>query len=118
MCHVHSVERLVGRLKAVGRNTNAHEIGHNEEEQNPDVTVEEVWCLALQGAVGGGHCECSEELETSQESRNTTKNIENNQQGAEVKILVGAGPLGETFARTIHRKGAKFEDLEQFLQPL
>ena len=43
---------------------------------------------------------------------------QSSQQGAEVKILVGAGPRGETFARAVHRKGAKFEDLEQFLQVL
>ena len=44
--------------------------------------------------------------------------ITNSQQGAEVKILVGAGPRGETFARAVHRKGATFEDLEQFLKVL
>ena len=44
--------------------------------------------------------------------------VKNSQQGAEVKILVGAGPRGETFARTVHRKGAKFEDLELFLKVL
>ena len=42
----------------------------------------------------------------------------NNQQGAEVKILVGAGPRGETFARAVHRKGTKFKDLELFLKVL
>ena len=40
--------------------------------------------------------------------------VKNSQQGAEVKILVGAGPRGETFARAVHLKGATFEDLEQF----
>ena len=44
--------------------------------------------------------------------------ITKSQQGAEVKILVGAGPRGETFARAVHRKGATFEDLEQFLKVL
>ena len=44
--------------------------------------------------------------------------ITNSQQGAEVKILVGAGPRGETFARAVHLKGATFEDLEQFLKVL
>ena len=39
-------------------------------------------------------------------------------QGAEVKILVGAGPRGETFASAVNRKGAKFEDLELFLKVL
>ena len=32
------------------------------------------------------------------------------------KILVGAGRRGETLARAVHRKGAKFEDLELFLK--
>ena len=35
-----------------------------------------------------------------------------------VKILVGAGPRGETFARAVHRKGVKVEDLELFLKVL
>ena len=42
----------------------------------------------------------------------------NSQQCAEGKVLVGAGPRGETFARAVHRKGAKFEDLELFLKVL
>ena len=29
-------------------------------------------------------------------------------------VLVGAGPRGDTFARAVHRNGAKFEDLELF----
>ena len=33
--------------------------------------------------------------------------VKNSQQGAEVKILVGAGPRGETCARAVHRKGSK-----------
>ena len=28
------------------------------------------------------------------------------------------GPRGETFARAVHRRGAKFEDLELFLKVL
>ena len=44
--------------------------------------------------------------------------VYNSEQGAEVKILVGAGPRGETFARAVHRKRAKFEDLELFLKVL
>ena len=35
--------------------------------------------------------------------------VKNSQRGAVVKILVGAGPRGETFSRAVHRKGAKFE---------
>ena len=34
--------------------------------------------------------------------------IKNSHQGAEVKILVGAGPRGGTFARAMHRKRAQF----------
>ena len=44
--------------------------------------------------------------------------VRNNQQGAEVKNLVGAGPRGETFARAVHRKRSKFENLELFLKVL
>ena len=44
--------------------------------------------------------------------------VKNNRQGAEVEILVGAGPRGETFARAVHRQGAKFEDHELFLKVL
>ena len=44
--------------------------------------------------------------------------VKNSQQGAEVKILVGAGPRGETFARAVHRKGANFGDLVLFLKAL
>ena len=44
--------------------------------------------------------------------------VKNSQQGAEVKILVGAVPRGETFARAVHRKSAKFECLEPFLKVL
>ena len=42
--------------------------------------------------------------------------VKNSQQGADVKILVGAGPRRETFARALHQNGAKFEDLEQVLK--
>ena len=42
--------------------------------------------------------------------------VKNSQRGAEVKILVGAGPRGETFARTIERE--QFEFLEPFLKVL
>ena len=41
--------------------------------------------------------------------------VKNSQQGADVKILVGAGPRGEPFARAVHRKDATFDDLEQFM---
>ena len=44
--------------------------------------------------------------------------VKNSQQGAEVKILTGAGPSGETFARAVHCKGATLEDLELFLKVL
>ena len=44
--------------------------------------------------------------------------VRNNQQGAEVKIVVGAGPRGETFARAVLWKGATFDDLKQFLKVL
>ena len=42
--------------------------------------------------------------------------VKNSQQGAEDKILVGAGPRGEMFARVVHRKRAKLEYLQLFLE--
>ena len=44
--------------------------------------------------------------------------VKNSQQGAVVKILVGAGPRGETFARAVHHKGAPIEVLALFLKVL
>ena len=44
--------------------------------------------------------------------------LKNSQRGAEDKVLVGDGPRGETFPRAVHRKGAKFEDVELFLKVL
>ena len=48
----------------------------------------------------------------------TIAGITISQQGAEVKILDGDVPRGETFARAVHLKGATFEDLEQLLKVL
>ena len=48
----------------------------------------------------------------------TMPTVKNSQQGAEVKILVGAGPRGGTFARAVPCKGATFEDLELFFKVL
>ena len=44
--------------------------------------------------------------------------VKTGQHGAEVKILVGAGPRGKTFARAVHHKGANLENLELFLEVL
>ena len=44
--------------------------------------------------------------------------MKNSRQSAEVEILVGAGPRGETFARAVDRKGANIEDHELFLKVL
>ena len=72
---------------------------------------------------------CSEERDVSQGARVATHprkavaeaasaTVKNSQQSAEVKILVGAGPRGQTFARAVQRKGATFEDPEMFLKVL
>ena len=42
--------------------------------------------------------------------------IKNSKQGSEVKVLVGAGPRGEMYARAVHRKGARLEDVGSFLK--
>ena len=44
--------------------------------------------------------------------------VNNSRRGADVKVLVGAGPCWERFAKAVHRKRARFEDLELFLKVL
>ena len=55
------------------RNTNTHEIEKGADEPNPEVTVEEVWCMAVQDAVDDGHCECTENFDVLSEHRDETK---------------------------------------------
>ena len=62
--------------------------------------------------------ECQHTHERQLRKLTLTATAKNSQQSAEVKILVGAGPGGETFARAAHRKRAKFKDLELFLKVL
>ena len=47
----------VGHLKAVCRNTNMHEIDKDADEPSPEVTVEAVWCMAVQDTVEDDHCD-------------------------------------------------------------
>ena len=47
-----------------------------------------------------------------------TLTVQQSQQGVEVKILVGAGPRRETFARDVDRKRAELEDLKLLLKVL
>ena len=80
-----------------------------------------------------GHAMCDSRCETCLKVRGVTTHprravaeaayfdyavVENSQQSAEVKIVVGAGQRGETFAKAVRRKGAKFGDLDQFLKVL
>ena len=61
------------------RNTNTHEIEENEDEPSPEVTVEEVCCMAVRDVVKDGHCNCTEDLETIEDPRKFIMNIENGQ---------------------------------------
>ena len=69
----------VGPLKAMCRNTNTHEIEQNEDGPSPEVTVEDVCCMAVRDVVKDGHCNCTEYLETSEDPRKFIMNIENGQ---------------------------------------
>ena len=63
----------VGHLRAVFRNTNTHEIEKDADESSPEVAVEEVWCMAVQDAVGDGHCDCTEKHDALPEDRDGSK---------------------------------------------
>ena len=67
---------------------------------------------------GCEECQHTHEKTVSVAAYFANATFKNCQQGAAVKILVGAGPRGRTFARTLHRKRRKFEDLELFLEVL
>ena len=66
----------VGHLRAMCRNTSKHEIEQNEDEPSLEVTVEEVWCMADRDVVKYDHCNCTEDFETSQDSRKFIMNTE------------------------------------------
>ena len=59
----------VGHLRAVCQNTNTHEIEKDNDEPSPEVTVEAVWCKAVQNIVEDDHCDHSEKHERSSEHR-------------------------------------------------
>ena len=59
----------VGHLRAVCENTNTHEIEKDNDEPSPEVTVEAVWCVAVQNIVEDDHCDHSEKHERSSEHR-------------------------------------------------
>ena len=63
----------VGHLRAVCRNTNTHEIRKDADEPSPEVTVEEVWCVAFQDAVDDGHCDCTKNHDVVSEHRDESK---------------------------------------------
>ena len=108
----------VGHLRAVCRNTNTHEIEHTEEVPNPDFTAEEVWCWLSKtrsAMVTVSAPRNSRQVKSQGIPPRTSRTTSKVQKSRSCSVLV---TLGETFARTIHRKGRKFEDLEQFLTVL
>ena len=73
----------------------------------------------IRGAKRVSKCEkCQHTHERQVRMLHTLTMQQTRTEGEEVKILVGAGPRGETFARAVHRKEAKFEDLELLLKVL
>ena len=46
----------VGHLKAVCRNTNTHEVEKDADAPSPEVTVEEVWNMAVEDEIEDCHC--------------------------------------------------------------
>ena len=115
---------LKRELENVRRELRYLETGHHEnkrENTTGDMTMDEK--IAHERT---GHATYDPRYETSLKVRGVSTHprkavaeaenfdyaaVKNGQRGAEVRILVGAEPRGETFARAVHRKGAKFEDL-------
>ena len=60
-------------MRAVCRNTKPHEIEKDADEPSPNVTVEEVWCMAVQETVDGGHCDCLEKHDVISEHHEKSK---------------------------------------------
>ena len=63
----------VGHLRALCRNTNTHEIEKDADEPSPEVTVEAVWCMAVQDTAEDDHCDHIEKHEGSSEHRDGSK---------------------------------------------
>ena len=63
----------VGHLRAVCRITNSHEIEKVADEPIPEVTVEEVWCMAVQDTLNDGHCDCTEKHDVISEYSEESK---------------------------------------------
>ena len=76
----------VGRMRAVCRNTNTHEVEKDADEPSPEAAVEDVWCVAVQDVVEDGHCVCTEELDISSEHRDESKVKEFPEQREQSKV--------------------------------
>ena len=61
------------KTATVCRNTNTHEIEKDADEPSPEVTVEAVWCMAVQDTVENDHCDHMEKHEGSSEHRDESK---------------------------------------------
>ena len=57
----------------VSKHENTKEIEKDADEPSPEVSVEEVWCMAVQDAVDDGHCDCTEEHDVLSERRDESK---------------------------------------------
>ena len=82
--------RAQGHLRAVCRNTNTHETEKDADEPSPKVTVEAVWCMAVQDTVEDDHCDHSEKHEGISEHRdgsNGGKVITNIETGQNSEVI-------------------------------
>ena len=75
----------------VCRNTNTLEIEKDDDEPGPEVTVEAVWCMAVQDTGEDDHCDHSEKHEGSSERRDGLSCGKNHQEHRD----------GSTFGRVI-----------------
>ena len=102
----------VGYLRAVCRNTNTHEIEKDADKPSPDVTVEEVWCMAVRDTVDDGHCDHIEKHDVSSEDRDESnrneskfrrviKNIETDQNPRNVIKNIETGQCSKNVIKSI-----------------
>ena len=97
--------RKVGHLRAVCRNTNTLENEKDVDEPSPEVTVEAVWCMAVQDTVEDDHCDHSEKHEGSSEHRDGSNcgkvvtNVETGRNSEEVVTNVETGQILKKWSR-------------------
>ena len=100
---VASLKLKKGHESRVSNHEQTYEVDKDTDEPSPEVTVEEIWCTAVQRVVEDTHFDCTKKLHVSSEHRDKTKvttNIETGQNSRNVATKIAMG-------RTSLRRGTK-----------